>query len=146
MESTNNELHFVFMNYDPEYERLRSSRFVFGFSPNLLFIFLHYEETISTKISVLTTVSSLICEFLSMWIICINILVRRSKRGAHERHLYLSKKHDDLLANTLEPGSYKKTRSLVIVDGFAVEITDDQANVLRSAKDVRLVEKNQELA
>ncbi|CDP12143.1 unnamed protein product [Coffea canephora] len=95
MESTNNELHFVFMNYDPEYERLRSSR---------------------------------------------------TKRGAHELHLYLSKKHDDLLANTLEPGSYKKTLSLVIVDGFAVEITDDQANVLRSAKDVRLVEKNQELA
>lgn len=40
--------------------------------------------------------------------------------------MYLSKKHDELLANTLEPGSYKKTFSLVIVDGFAVQITDDQ--------------------
>ncbi|KAL3498978.1 hypothetical protein ACH5RR_041710 [Cinchona calisaya] len=95
MESTNNnELHFVFMHYDPEYDRLRSNR---------------------------------------------------SKRGAHELHVYLSKKHDDLLANTLQPGSYKKTLSLVIVDGFAVEITDHQANVLRSVKEVRLVEKNQEL-
>jgi hypothetical protein len=40
--------------------------------------------------------------------------------------LYLSKKHDELLARTLEPGSYKKTLSLVIVDGFSVEITGDQ--------------------
>ncbi|CAK9143178.1 unnamed protein product [Ilex paraguariensis] len=95
MESTKSEVYFVFMNYDPEYERLRSYR---------------------------------------------------TKRGTHELDLYLSKKHDELLANTLEPHSYKKTMSLVIVDGFAVEITDDQANALRSAKEVRIVEKNQELA
>lgn len=105
----------------------------------------------------------------------------RTRQGADELDLYLSKKHDELLASTLEPGSYRKTLSLVIVDGFAVEITEDQvmlifvryvqtnvinqiyacliiclfdhmyvfiytqANVLRSAKGVRVVEKNQEL-
>ncbi|CBI34468.3 hypothetical protein VitviT2T_001785 [Vitis vinifera] len=95
MGSSNTELYFVFMNFDPEYERLRADR---------------------------------------------------TKRGAHELDLYLSRKHDQLLASVLEPGSYKKTSSLVIVDGFAVEISDDQANVLRSAKGVRVVEKNQELA
>ncbi|CAJ1937278.1 unnamed protein product [Sphenostylis stenocarpa] len=92
MGSTNVESYFVFMSYDPEYERLRADR---------------------------------------------------TKRGAHELDLYLSRKHDELLASTLEPGSYKKTSSLVIVDGFAVEITRDQANVLRSAKGVRVVEKNE---
>ncbi|XAR55127.1 hypothetical protein NMG60_11030531 [Bertholletia excelsa] len=95
MESEKGELYFVFMNYDPEYERLRSTR---------------------------------------------------TKGGANDLDLYLSRKHDELLATTLEPGSYKKNFSMVIVDGFAVEITDDQANVLRSAKGVRVVEKNQELA
>ncbi|OIT27798.1 PREDICTED: subtilisin-like protease SBT2.4 [Nicotiana attenuata] len=89
------EVYFVFMNYDPEYERLKSNR---------------------------------------------------TKKGTQELDLYLCKKHDELLENTLEPGSYNKRMSLVIVDGFAVEITDNQANVLRSAKDVRVVEKNQELA
>ncbi|KAG8375088.1 hypothetical protein BUALT_Bualt10G0064000 [Buddleja alternifolia] len=69
----------------------------------------------------------------------------RTKRGAHELDLYLSRKHDEVLAKNLQPGTYNKTISLVIVDGFAVEITDDQANVLRSAKEVRIVEKNQEL-
>ncbi|BFG31925.1 subtilisin-like protease SBT2.5 [Prunus yedoensis var. nudiflora] len=95
MQDTKSESYFVFMNYDPQYERLRANR---------------------------------------------------TKRGTNELDLYLSGKHDQLLARTLEPGSYKKTLSLVIVDGFAVEITDDQASVLRSAKEVRLVEKNQELA
>ncbi|KAL6280567.1 hypothetical protein ACE6H2_017448 [Prunus campanulata] len=75
-----------------------------------------------------------------------HLRANRTKRGTNELDLYLSRKHDQLLARTLEPGSYKKTLSLVIVDGFAVEITDDQASVLRSAKEVRLVEKNQELA
>ncbi|CAN0908792.1 hypothetical protein LINGRAHAP2_LOCUS25473 [Linum grandiflorum] len=117
------ELYFVFMNYDPEYQRLRADR---------------------------------------------------TKRGANELDVYLSKKHDELLSRTLEVGTYNKTCSLVIVDGFAVEITEDQAcfqypsktnfvflvllfgfllnlclykqaNVLRSAEGVRLVEKNQEL-
>ncbi|WOG86365.1 hypothetical protein DCAR_0205568 [Daucus carota subsp. sativus] len=96
MESTKApELYFVFMNYDPQYDRLRSFR---------------------------------------------------TKKGGNKLDLYLSKKHDELLENYLQPGSYNKTLSLVIVDGFAVEITEDQANVLRSAENVRLVEKNQELA
>lgn len=54
------------------------------------------------------------------------LLYKRTKKGAYELDLYLSKKHDELLASTLEPGSYKKTLSLVIVDGFSVEITEDQ--------------------
>ncbi|KAJ7952130.1 Subtilisin-like protease SBT2.5 [Quillaja saponaria] len=70
----------------------------------------------------------------------------RTKRGVHVLDLYLSRKHDELLATNLDPGSYKKTSSLVIVDGFAVEITEDQATVLRSAKGVRVVEKNEEVA
>lgn len=53
-------------------------------------------------------------------------LALRAKKGTNELDLYLSRKHDELLANTLEPGSYKKESSLVIVDGFAVEITEDQ--------------------
>nr|KJB52276.1 hypothetical protein B456_008G253500 [Gossypium raimondii] len=60
--------------------------------------------------------------------------------------LHADRKHDELLASTLQPGTYRKTLSLVIVDGFAVEITEAQANVLRSANGVRVVEKNQELA
>ncbi|KAB5564595.1 hypothetical protein DKX38_004649 [Salix brachista] len=87
------ERYFVFMDYDPEYERIRNDR---------------------------------------------------TKRGAYELDMYLSRKHDELLENTLEHGSYKKTISLIIVDGFAVEITEDQANALRSANGVRVVEKNQE--
>lgn len=66
----------------------------------------------------------------------------RTKSGANKLDLYLSRKHDELLASTLEPGSYKKISSFAIVDGFTVEITEDQANVLRSAKGVRIVEKD----
>ncbi|KAI4368037.1 hypothetical protein MLD38_016648 [Melastoma candidum] len=87
-------MYFVFMNYDPEYERLRSNR---------------------------------------------------SRKGLHELDVYVSKKHDDLLADVLEPRSYRKTLSLVIVDGFAVELSEDQAALLRSAEGVRVVEKDQEL-
>ncbi|MBA0616803.1 hypothetical protein Godav_026295 [Gossypium davidsonii] len=94
MGSTRTELYFVFMNYDPEYQRLQADQ---------------------------------------------------TKKGAYELDLYLSKKHDELLASALQAGTYKKTLSLVIVDGFAVEITETQANVLRSANGVRVVEKNQEL-
>ena len=50
----------------------------------------------------------------------------RTKKGTNELDLYLSRKHDELLASTLEAGSYKKTLSLVIVDGFSVDITEDQ--------------------
>ncbi|PRQ17449.1 subtilisin-like protease SBT2.5 [Rosa rugosa] len=95
MENTKSESYFVFMNYDPQYARLRSDR---------------------------------------------------KKGTSNELDLYLSRKHDELLESTLEPGTYRKTLSLVIVDGFAVEITEDQASKLRSAKEVRLVEKNQEIA
>ncbi|KAK7290930.1 hypothetical protein RIF29_05722 [Crotalaria pallida] len=69
----------------------------------------------------------------------------RTERGAYELDLYLSRKHDEILATTLEPGSYMKVSSWVIVDAFEVEITKDQANVLRSAKGVRIVEKNEEV-
>ncbi|XWS61633.1 hypothetical protein CRYUN_Cryun07bG0143100 [Craigia yunnanensis] len=75
MGSTKTELYFVFMNYDPEYQRLRADR---------------------------------------------------TKKGAYELDLYLSRKHDELLASTLQAGSYKKTLSLVIVDGFAVQIAEAQ--------------------
>ncbi|CAL4900468.1 unnamed protein product [Urochloa decumbens] len=89
------EVYFVFMNFDPVYERLRADR---------------------------------------------------SKEGSATLDAYLSHKHDKLLAKLLQPDSYRKRSSLAIVDGFAVEITEDQASVLRSAKEVRVVEKNQELA
>nr|CAB3475737.1 unnamed protein product [Digitaria exilis] len=89
------EVYFVFMNFDPVYERLRADR---------------------------------------------------SKEGSATLDAYLSHKHDKLLAKLLQPDSYQKRSSLAIVDGFAVEITEDQASVLRSAKEVRVVEKNQELA
>ncbi|KAF6173015.1 hypothetical protein GIB67_006391 [Kingdonia uniflora] len=86
------EIYFVFMNFDPEYERLRADR---------------------------------------------------TKQGIFALDSYLSSKHDELLKVNLEQGTYKKRLSLVIVDGFAVEITHDQANVLRSTQGVRVVEKNQ---
>ncbi|OIV93633.1 hypothetical protein TanjilG_04867 [Lupinus angustifolius] len=75
MESTKSESYFVFMNYDPEYQRLLNDR---------------------------------------------------TKRRTFELDLYLSTKHNEVLARTLEPGSYKKTCSLAIVDGFSVEINEDQ--------------------
>jgi len=90
------------MSYDPEYERLRADRSVLTTSS-----FFHY----SSK------------KLISLYAFA---LAARTKRGAHELDLYLSTKHDELLATTLEPGSFKKTSSLVIVDGFAVEITQDQ--------------------
>jgi len=67
------------------------------------------------------------------------------RRTARELEIYVSNKHDTLLQRTLEPGSYRKRFSWVIIDGFAVEITADQADVLRSADGVRVVEKDQEL-
>ena len=70
----------------------------------------------------------------------------RSKEGSATLDAYLSLKHDKLLAKLLQPDSYRKRSSLAIVDGLAVEITEAQASVLRSAKEVRVVEKNQELA
>ncbi|CAL4983241.1 unnamed protein product [Urochloa decumbens] len=89
------QVYFVFMKFDPDYERLRADR---------------------------------------------------SKEGSARLDAYLSHKHDKLLAKLLQPDSYRKRSSLAIVDGFPVEITEDQASVLRSAKEVRVVEKNQELA
>ncbi|KMZ60215.1 subtilisin-like serine protease 3 [Zostera marina] len=70
----------------------------------------------------------------------------RTKEGVDELDIYLSKKHDDFLRSMFKPETYKKKLSLVIVDGFAVEITDYQAELLRGAKEVRLVEKNLELS
>ncbi|KAM5572192.1 hypothetical protein ABKV19_012318 [Rosa sericea] len=80
MENTKSESYFVFMNYDPQYARLRSDR---------------------------------------------------KKGTSNELDLYLSRKHDELLESTLEPGAYRKTLSLVIVDGFAVEITEDQVDLCK---------------
>ncbi|KAA0044911.1 hypothetical protein IC582_016908 [Cucumis melo] len=87
------ECYFVFMKYDPEYERLRADR---------------------------------------------------CGEGADEVDGYLSRKHDEVLRRWLEPGSYRKISSFLIVDGFSVEINEHQANVLRSAEGVRVVEKNQD--
>jgi hypothetical protein len=50
----------------------------------------------------------------------------RSKEGSATLDAYLSHKHDRLLAKLLQPDSYRKRSSLAIVDGFAVEITEDQ--------------------
>lgn len=52
----------------------------------------------------------------------------RTHRGAQELDVYLSRKHDGILAKNLQPNSYNKTLSLVIVDGFAVELTDHQVH------------------
>ncbi|PKA63593.1 hypothetical protein AXF42_Ash005488 [Apostasia shenzhenica] len=93
-ETSASEVYYVFMNCDPEYERLRKDR---------------------------------------------------SKKGVEELDSYLSCKHDQLLAKLLPPNSYRKKASLAIVDGFSVEITKQQAAILRSAKEVRVVEKNMEL-
>ncbi|CAK9324822.1 unnamed protein product [Citrullus colocynthis] len=87
------ECYFVFMNYDPQYERLRADR---------------------------------------------------SGEGANELDVYLSRKHDEILGRWLEPGSYRKISSFLIVDGFLVEITENQAKVLRCAEGVRVVEKNED--
>ncbi|XP_020098034.1 uncharacterized protein LOC109716844 [Ananas comosus] len=89
------EVYYVFMNFDPEYNRLRADG---------------------------------------------------SKKGNETLYAYLSNKHNRLLAELLRPNTYKKISSLAIIDAFAVEITQEQASVLRSSKEVRLVEKNQEIA
>lgn len=90
--------YFVFMNYDPEYERLRADRCVW-MNNDLLFEF----ETD-----------------------CFVFLVWRSGEGAHELDEYLSRKHDGVLGRCLEPGTYRKVSSFLIVDGFSVEITEEQ--------------------
>nr|ABK22015.1 unknown [Picea sitchensis]ABK22276.1 unknown [Picea sitchensis] len=71
--------------------------------------------------------------------------LRRDRNAASELEKYVSNKHDILLQRALEPGTYKKRFSWVIVDGFAAEITSDQAEMLRSADGVRVVEKDQEI-
>ncbi|XP_056855482.1 uncharacterized protein LOC130504890 isoform X1 [Raphanus sativus] len=50
----------------------------------------------------------------------------RTKKGEEELDRYLEKRHEEILESTLEPGSYKRTVSLVVVHGFGVEITDHQ--------------------
>ncbi|KAK4748674.1 hypothetical protein SAY87_015260 [Trapa incisa] len=69
----------------------------------------------------------------------------RTKKGQLELDLYLSRKHEQLLSAILQPGTYRKTVSLVIIDAFGVEISEEQANLLRSAEGVRTVEKNLEV-
>eukprot|EP01018_Ginkgo_biloba_P004491 Gb_07878 [translate_table: standard] len=69
----------------------------------------------------------------------------RTRSGANELDMYVSSKHDMVLQRTLEPGTYKKRFSWVIVDGFAAEITPEQADMLRSADGVRVVEKDQDI-
>ncbi|KAJ4765724.1 hypothetical protein LUZ62_076099 [Rhynchospora pubera] len=95
MENESKEVYFVFMNFDPEYERLQADR---------------------------------------------------SKEGSNALNAYLTKKHDKLLAKHFRANTYIKRSSLAIIDGFPVELTEHQANILRSANEVRLVEKNQELS
>ncbi|THU52903.1 hypothetical protein C4D60_Mb10t08810 [Musa balbisiana] len=75
------DLYFVFMSFDPNYERLRADR---------------------------------------------------SKEGMEALDAYLCKKHDRLLAKLLQPNTYKKKSSLAIVDGFSVEISEEQVNFLGS--------------
>ncbi|CAF2071233.1 unnamed protein product [Brassica oleracea var. botrytis] len=69
----------------------------------------------------------------------------RTKKGEEELDRYLEKRHEEILESNLEPGSYKRTVSLVVVHGFGVEITKHQAQVLRSADGVYTVEKNEEI-
>ncbi|KAJ0239629.1 hypothetical protein HA466_0232360 [Hirschfeldia incana] len=69
----------------------------------------------------------------------------RTKKGEEELDSYLEKRHEEILESNLEPGSYKRTVSLVVVHGFGVEITKHQAEVLRSADGVYTVEENEEI-
>ncbi|XP_057817274.1 subtilisin-like protease SBT2.5 [Cryptomeria japonica] len=73
-------------------------------------------------------------------------LKKHSEKGSTaELEKYVSNKHDMLLENTLEAGSYQKRFSWVIIDGFVVEMSSHQAEMLRSAEGVRVVEKDKEL-
>lgn len=129
MESTKNESYFVFMNYDPEYERLRADRSVMHLH-YIIYSFIIFWDKLCYMLfflmNLLMSLSHSLCFFLSWVFFKKKKNYKRTKKGAYELDLYLSKKHDELLASTLEPGSYKKTLSLVIVDGFSVEITEDQ--------------------
>ncbi|KAF6159120.1 hypothetical protein GIB67_032737 [Kingdonia uniflora] len=59
----------------------------------------------------------------------------------HAKHLVNS--HDQLLKTTLQGGSYNKLYSFnYIVNGFAVHTTPSQAKILKSAPNVKLVEKD----
>ncbi|CAH8360105.1 unnamed protein product [Eruca vesicaria subsp. sativa] len=69
----------------------------------------------------------------------------RTKKGEEELDRYLERRHEEILGSNLEPGSYKRTVSLVVVHGFGVEMTKHQAEVLRSADGVYTVEKNEEI-
>ncbi|KAF8047541.1 hypothetical protein N665_2964s0004 [Sinapis alba] len=50
----------------------------------------------------------------------------RTKKGEEDLDRYLEKRHEEILESSLEPGSYKRTVSLVVVHGFGVEITKHQ--------------------
>ncbi|KAF8047396.1 hypothetical protein N665_3061s0002 [Sinapis alba] len=68
----------------------------------------------------------------------------RTRKGEEDLDRYLEKRHEEILESSLGPGSYIRTVSLVVVHGFGVEITKQQAEVLRSADGVYTVEKNEE--
>lgn len=62
-------------------------------------------------------------------------------KGRHVKHLEES--HDQLLQSTLEEGAYNKLYSFNhIVNGFAVHTTPTQANKLKNAPGVKLIEKD----
>uniref|UniRef100_A0A6N2KWK9 Inhibitor I9 domain-containing protein n=1 Tax=Salix viminalis TaxID=40686 RepID=A0A6N2KWK9_SALVM len=62
-------------------------------------------------------------------------------RKAHAKHLVDS--HDQLLRSNLDTGSYNKLYSFKhIVNGFSVHTTPSQANKLKAAPGVKLVEKD----
>ncbi|OAY77935.1 hypothetical protein ACMD2_08254 [Ananas comosus] len=68
----------------------------------------------------------------------LNSALITSSKGEDALHEYLSNKHDHLLARLLQPNTYKKRFSLAIVDGFAAEMTQYQAEILKSAEEVRV--------
>ncbi|KAJ0843480.1 putative cucumisin [Helianthus annuus] len=62
-------------------------------------------------------------------------------KARHAKHL--EEFHDELLQNTLEEGAYNKLYSFNhIVNGFSVHTTPTQANKLKKAPGVKLIEKD----
>ncbi|KAG6483352.1 hypothetical protein ZIOFF_059996 [Zingiber officinale] len=54
----------------------------------------------------------------------------QSKERMRKFDTYLSNKHDQLLAELLQPDTFKKKSSLAIVDGFSVLMTEQQIAVI----------------
>ncbi|KAI3823852.1 hypothetical protein L1987_05297 [Smallanthus sonchifolius] len=72
------------------------------------------------------------------------VMSDRSSEILKARHAkYLEESHDQLLQSTLEEGAYNKLYSFNhIVNGFAVHTTPTQANKLKKAPGVKLIEKD----